>query len=51
MNIDKGNLLYRGKAKDVYQTSNPNQVLVKFRDDITAGDGGKEGSYGLEGLL
>ena len=39
MNIDKGNLLYRGKAKDVYQTSNPNQVLVKFRDDITAGDG------------
>lgn len=49
MNIDKGNLLYRGKAKDVYQTSNPNQVLVKFRDDITAGDGEKKEVMGLKG--
>lgn len=49
MNLDKGNLLYRGKAKDVYQTSHPQQVLVKFRDDITAGDGEKKEVMSLKG--
>ena len=42
MNLEKGNLLYRGKAKDVYQTDHQEQVIVKFRDDITAGDGEKK---------
>lgn len=41
MNLEKGNLLYRGKAKDIYQTDQQEQVIVKFRDDITAGDGEK----------
>lgn len=36
-----GDLIYAGKAKDVYSTDNPEQVIVKFRDDITAGDGVK----------
>jgi len=49
MNLDKRNLLYRGKAKDVYATSHPHQVLVKFRDDITAGDGEKKEIMGLKG--
>ena len=39
MNLEKGNLLYRGKAKDIYQTDQQEQVIVKFRDDITAGVG------------
>lgn len=37
-----GDLIYQGKAKDVYQTVDPEMVLVKFRDDITAGDGEKK---------
>ena len=41
MNPKIGNLLYAGKAKDVYKTDDPKRVIVKFRDDITAGDGVK----------
>jgi phosphoribosylaminoimidazole-succinocarboxamide synthase len=39
--VKKGALLYRGKAKSVYLTDNPEEVSVEFRDDITAFDGGK----------
>ena len=49
MNLEKGNLLYRGKAKDIYQTDQQEQVIVKFRDDITAGDGEKKEVMGLKG--
>jgi len=37
-----GELLYQGKAKDVYETEDPELVIIKFRDDITAGDGAKK---------
>lgn len=49
MNLDKENLLYRGKAKDVYQTNHSQQVMVKFRDDITAGDGEKKEIMEMKG--
>jgi phosphoribosylaminoimidazole-succinocarboxamide synthase len=39
--VKKGALLYRGKAKSVYLTDNPDEVSVEFRDDITAFDGVK----------
>ena len=39
--MKKGTLLYRGKAKSVYLTENPDEVTMEFRDDITAFDGGK----------
>ena len=35
-------LLYAGKAKSVYQTDAPAELVVVFRDDITAFDGGKK---------
>jgi phosphoribosylaminoimidazole-succinocarboxamide synthase len=35
-------LIYAGKAKDIYKTDKDNEVIVKFRDDITAGDGDKK---------
>ncbi len=38
----KGDLLYAGKAKSVYRTEREEVVLVEFRDDITAFDGGKK---------
>lgn len=32
-------LIYKGKTKDVYETENENQVLLKFKDDVTGTDG------------
>lgn len=49
MKLDVGNLLYKGKAKDIYETNQPQRVIVKFRDDITAGDGEKKEIIGKKG--
>jgi len=38
----KGEALYSGKAKTVYATADPKRYVVKFRDDVTAGDGAKK---------
>jgi phosphoribosylaminoimidazole-succinocarboxamide synthase len=35
-------LLYKGKAKSVYTTDVKGRLIVEFRDDITAFDGGKK---------
>jgi phosphoribosylaminoimidazole-succinocarboxamide synthase len=35
-------LLYAGKAKSIYRTDVPGELVVVFRDDITAFDGGKK---------
>jgi phosphoribosylaminoimidazole-succinocarboxamide synthase len=35
-------LLYAGKAKSVYRTDAPGELVVVFRDDITAFDGGRK---------
>ena len=35
-------LLYAGKAKSVYRSDAPDELVVVFRDDITAFDGGKK---------
>ena len=35
-------LLYTGKAKSVYHTDTKGKLIVEFRDDITAFDGGKK---------
>ncbi len=35
-------LLYTGKAKSVYRTDVKGRLIVEFRDDITAFDGGKK---------
>ena len=37
--VNSEDLLYEGKAKSIYKTNAPNEVLIKFRDDMTAGDG------------
>lgn len=42
MSLEIGEIIYSGKAKDIYQTNHPHQVVIKFRDDITAGDGLKK---------
>lgn len=46
--------VYSGKAKSLYRTARPGELLVRFRDDITAFDGGKKdvlarkGSYNAQ---
>ncbi len=35
-------LLYAGKAKSIYRSDSPDELIVVFRDDITAFDGGKK---------
>jgi phosphoribosylaminoimidazole-succinocarboxamide synthase len=40
--MKQAKLLYAGKAKSVYRTDVKNALIVEFRDDITAFDGGKK---------
>ncbi len=40
--MKQGKLLYAGKAKSVYLTEKKEELIVEFRDDITAFDGGKK---------
>jgi phosphoribosylaminoimidazole-succinocarboxamide synthase len=44
-------LLYSGKAKSVYRTENPEELVIKFRDDITAFDGQKKDTLADKGRL
>ena len=30
-------LLYEGKAKQVYETANPEEYVIHYKDDATAG--------------
>jgi len=52
--VKQKKLLYAGKAKSVYRTDVNGKLIVEFRDDITAFDGGKKdvlknkGSYNAE---
>ena len=36
--------LYEGKAKLMYETENPDELLVYYKDDATAGNGAKKGT-------
>ena len=49
MNVKIGKLIYQGKAKGVYETDDPQKVVVEFRDDITAGDGAKKDNLSQKG--
>ena len=47
----KGNLLYEGKAKSVFETDNPNELLIYFKDDATAFNGEKHGTIEGKGVI
>ena len=50
--IQKGPLLYEGKGKKVYQRLNEtNQVILFFKDDLTASQGRKKGSFEGKGEI
>lgn len=41
--------IYRGKAKSIFRSDNPDELIVKFRDDITAFDGAKKDELAKKG--
>ena len=44
-------LLYEGKAKQVYETENPNEYIIHYKDDATAGNGVKHDQFEGKGVL
>lgn len=44
-------MLYEGKAKQIYATNKPNQVIVHYKDDATAFNGQKKASIKSKGIL
>ncbi|HEY7350375.1 MAG TPA: phosphoribosylaminoimidazolesuccinocarboxamide synthase [Ktedonobacterales bacterium] len=49
--LEKRELLYEGKAKQVYATERPDQVVVFYKDDATAFNGEKRGTIIGKGEL
>ena len=49
--MEKRNLLYSGKAKDVYATDDPSLCIVYFRDSATAFNAQKKGDVADKGRL
>lgn len=49
--MEKKEMLYEGKAKQVFATDNPDQVVVRFKDDATAFNAQKRGSVDLKGEM
>ena len=44
-------MLYEGKAKQIFLTENPEEVVVYFKDDATAFNAQKRGSFQLKGEM
>lgn len=49
--VQKGELLYEGKAKRVYATSDPHRVVIEHKDDATAFNAQKRGRIEQKGVL
>ena len=51
MKIEKLNQLYEGKAKKVYETDDPELLIVDYKDDATAFNGLKKGTIVGKGAI
>src|SRR5262252_8407102 len=49
--MDRLGLLYEGKAKQVYATSDPDLLIQYFKDDATAFNAKKRGTISEKGIL
>ena len=49
--MEKKELLYEGKAKQVYATDDENIIVMHFKDDATAGNGAKSDVIAGKGIL
>lgn len=50
-NLVKKEQIYEGKAKKVYATSNPDLLIVDYKDDATAFNGEKKGTIHNKGII
>ena len=44
-------MLYEGKAKQIFSTDNPNEIIIHYKDDATAGNGAKKGTIVNKGVI
>ena len=49
--VKQGAQLYEGKAKRVYATDHPDQVIIHYKDDATAFNGEKKGQIEDKGMM
>ena len=49
--VTKLDMIYEGKAKKVYATSDPDLCIVSYKDDATALDGLKKGTIAGKGVI
>ena len=49
--MEKRELLYEGKAKQVYSTDDKNIIIMHYKDDATAGNGAKHAQFAKKGEL
>ena len=49
--MKKLDLMYEGKAKQVYATDDPDRVIIHYKDDATAFNGLKKDSIRNKGVL
>ena len=51
MDWSRGDLLYDGKAKRIFETHDPSKVIMEFKDDATAFNGVKHAIVGDKGRI
>jgi len=49
--MQRGEMLYQGKSKAVFETADPNKVIVLFKDDATAFNGVKHATVEGKGYI
>ncbi len=49
--MEKKEMLYEGKAKQIFASDNEDQLIVHFKDDATAFDGQKKGQIAQKGII
>ncbi len=49
--LERKNLIKRGKAKTLYQTNDPNRLIMVFRDDVSAFNGEKKATLANKGRI
>ena len=49
--MDKFKEIAKGKAKSMFTTGNPNELIMEFRDDASAFDGKKRASLAGKGAV
>ena len=49
--VKKFEILYEGKAKQIFRTENENEVIVHYKDDATAFNGEKKAQIDNKGIL